>query len=57
MHEIFVANYGSNTVSVISDTNDNVVANVTVGSNPNGIAYDSNKHEIFVPTGAQTMSQ
>ena len=52
-----MANYGSNTVSVISDTNDNVVANVTVGSNPNGIAYDSNKHEIFVPTGAQTMSQ
>jgi YVTN family beta-propeller protein len=45
--EIFVANEGSNTVSVISDTNNTIVANVTVGSSPYGIAYDSNKGEVF----------
>jgi YVTN family beta-propeller protein len=40
--EIFVAT-GSNTVSVISDVNNAVVANITVGSYPYGMAYDSNK--------------
>jgi YVTN family beta-propeller protein len=46
--EIFVANEGSNTVSIISDSNNTVVANVTVGSSPYGMAYDSSKGEVFV---------
>jgi YVTN family beta-propeller protein len=46
--EIFVANSGSNTVSIISDVNNAVVKTVTVGTSPTGLAYDSNKSEIFV---------
>jgi YVTN family beta-propeller protein len=45
--EIFVANYGSNSVSVISDRTSTVVANITVGVNPAGLAYDSVMGEIF----------
>lgn len=55
--EIFVANEGSNTVSVISDSNNTVVANVTVGSSPYGVAYDSAKSEVFVfNEGGNTVS-
>ena len=46
--EIFVANYGANSVSVISDNNQRVVATVTVGTSPSSFAYDSGKGEIFV---------
>ena len=52
--EIFVANWGSNTVSVISDNNNTVVATVPTGTNsvdqshPIGVAYDSAKGEIYV---------
>jgi len=46
--EIFVANSGYNTVSIISDANNAVVKTVTVGTSPTGLAYDSNKSEIFV---------
>src|SRR5271157_474160 len=45
--ELFVANYGSNTVSVISDSTNSVVANVSVRS-PVGVVYDPAKGEIFV---------
>jgi YVTN family beta-propeller protein len=38
----------TNTVSAISDSNYKVLANVTVGQNPSGIAYDSALHEIYV---------
>ena len=45
--EIFVTNGGPSTtlgtVSVISDSTNTVVANVTVGTTPVGIAYDSEK--------------
>jgi len=46
--EIFVSNAESNTVSVISDSNNAVVATVSVGAYPYGVAYDSGKNEIFV---------
>jgi len=46
--EVFVANDGSNTVSVISDSTNTVVATVSVGSGPFGVAYDSAKGEVFV---------
>ena len=34
--------------SVISDGKREVVANVTVEAGPTGVAYDSDKHEVFV---------
>ena len=48
--EIFVANYGSgaNSVSVISDSNNQVIKTITVGTTPWGLTYDSAKGEIFV---------
>ena len=46
--EIFVANEGDGTVSILSDSNNSLVATVTVGEYPTGVAYDSGKGEIFV---------
>src|SRR2546430_8988589 len=46
--EIFVANQGSNTVSVISASTNAVVATVPVGFGSIGVAYDSARGEIFV---------
>jgi len=37
-----------NTVSVILDSNNKVVANVTVGASPSGVAYDSVQGKVFV---------
>ena len=48
--EIFVINWDSSSVSVISDSTNTVITNVTV-SGPTGIAYDSGKGEIFVTNG------
>jgi YVTN family beta-propeller protein len=46
--EIFVANSGFNTISVISDDTNAVIKTVTVGTSPTGIAYDSGKGEVFI---------
>ncbi len=46
--EVFVANYGATTVSVISDSTNTVVATVGVGASPFGVAYDSGRGEVFV---------
>ena len=46
--EMFVANWGTANVSVISDVNDKVVATVPVGSDPYGSAYDGAAGEVFV---------
>ncbi len=46
--EIFVANEGDATVSVISDSNNVAVGIFGVGEFPEGVAYDSGKSEIFV---------
>jgi YVTN family beta-propeller protein len=45
---VYVANQFSNNVSVISDTNNTVVATVTVGLDPHGVTYDAGTGEIFV---------
>ncbi len=45
---VFNANSGYDTVSVISDSSNSVVANLTVGNLPSDIAYDSAKGEVFV---------
>ena len=46
--EVFVANWGDNTTSVISDATDTVVATVKVGGGPAAVAYDSSKGEVLV---------
>jgi YVTN family beta-propeller protein len=46
--EVFVANEGNSTVSVIDDSTNAVVASVNVGSDPFGVAYDFGKGEVFV---------
>jgi len=51
LNEVFVSDYDSgsgNTVSVISDASNKVVATIIVGSGPYGIAFDSSEREIFV---------
>src|SRR2546428_8216545 len=46
--EAFVTGIGSNTVTVISDATNAVVASIPVGTSPLGVAYDSGKGEVFV---------
>ncbi len=46
---MYVANYGSNTVSVINSSN-SVIATFNVGSGPNAIAYDPSNYYIYVAT-------
>jgi len=46
--EMFVADSGSNLISVINDSNDSVVATIAVGSNPLSTTYDPKMGEIFV---------
>jgi len=50
--EVFVTNNFYNTVSVISDINNTVVANIPVGLSPEGLAYDYRKSEVFVANTA-----
>ena len=63
--EVFVVDIGATTtvgsnspsagmVSVISDATNSVVATVAVGSDPNGIAYDSTRGELFVTNAGGT---
>ncbi len=52
--EIFVANEGGSTVSVITDTTNAVVATITV-SYPIGVVYDSGKGEVFVTSAGSNM--
>ncbi|MCI4323491.1 MAG: PKD domain-containing protein [Thermoplasmata archaeon] len=46
--QLFVANDGSNNVSVISVVNDSVVTSVAVGNDPDAVAYDSGTGLVFV---------
>lgn len=46
--EIFVTNSGSNTLSVISESNNSIVDRIPVGSYPWGVAYDAERGEMFV---------
>ncbi len=56
MNELFVTT-DPGTVYVISDSSNTVVANVTVGDSPAGLAYDASKGEVFVTNfDSQTVS-
>ena len=46
--EVFVANGGSNYVSLISDSSNTIVTTIKVGYDSGGVAYDSGKGEVFV---------
>jgi YVTN family beta-propeller protein len=46
--EIFVANYGSDNVTVINDTTDAVVANIAVGGAPYATAYDPANGDVYI---------
>ena len=47
-NQLFVTNYGANSVSVVNTSNHSVAATIGVGSNPVGVAYDSLNHTVFV---------
>lgn len=46
--EIFVANEVSNTVSVVSDSTNAVVATISVGTNPYWVTYDPANQNVYV---------
>ncbi|HTT16414.1 MAG TPA: hypothetical protein VMH49_03540, partial [Thermoplasmata archaeon] len=46
--EVYVTNYYSNSLSVINDTTDTVVATVPVYQGPWGVTYDTGRGEVFV---------
>jgi len=45
---IYVPNYSSNTVSVISGYNNTVTATISVGTNPSALAVNSSTNTIYV---------
>lgn len=47
-YDLYVANYGSNTVSVINGGTNTVVQNISVGEGPIRIAYDPFNKDIYV---------
>jgi len=47
---VYVANEGSSTVSVISGSNDSVIATIR-RDEPNAITYDVSNHDIYVTNG------
>jgi len=54
---MYVANYGSNNVSVIRTSDNTVIATISVGTNPIGVAYDSANGRMYVANnGSNTVS-
>jgi YVTN family beta-propeller protein len=58
MGEIFGTHHGSNSVFVISDVTNSVIATIPIsaGTQSYGLAYDSDLGEIFVTNGENTVS-
>ena len=55
-HTAYVANGGTNTVSVIDETTGAVTATITVGANPSAVAVDPTSHTAYVANLAGTVS-
>jgi YVTN family beta-propeller protein len=56
-NNVYVANFGSNTVSVIDGRNNKITHAISVGTNPNQVAYDPANQEIYVSdSGSTTVS-
>ena len=53
--KVFVTNDDSDTVSVISDSTNTVVATIPVVHEPYGLAFDSGKGEVFVASSASNI--
>jgi YVTN family beta-propeller protein len=49
---LYVANAGSNTVSVVDGRTNSIVTNITVGDNPNSLSIDLKAHEVYVANSA-----
>ncbi len=47
-HTVYVANFGSDTVSVIDGSTYAVIATVPVGKTPDGVAVDPGTHTVYV---------
>src|SRR5579871_1063410 len=45
---VFIANFGSGTVSVIDGTTDSAIGTLSTGQFPQAIALDSSNHKVFV---------
>jgi len=45
---VYVANTNSENLSVVSDTNDTVVATIALGADPGEVVYDAAQAEVFV---------
>jgi YVTN family beta-propeller protein len=53
----YVANYGSDTVSVIDESTNTVTATIDVGEYPEGVAFDSANGDVYVANfGTDTVS-
>lgn len=47
-HDIYVTNFGSNTVSVINSASDKVITTIHVGTNPIGVAFNPKNNYVYV---------
>ncbi|MCI4331935.1 MAG: YncE family protein [Thermoplasmata archaeon] len=47
-HQIYVANYGSGTVSIIRSSTNKVIHNLTVGTHPDRIDFDAATNSLYV---------
>src|SRR5437764_1397688 len=45
---VYVANFGTGTVSVISDSTNRIISRLVVGNNPFGVLYDPANQQIYV---------
>src|SRR5260370_30540791 len=56
-NNVYVANYESNTISVIDSRNNRITHAIPVGTNPNQVAYDPANREIYLSdSGSTTVS-
>src|SRR5712664_1321031 len=53
-NNVYVANYESNTVSVIDSKSNRITHAISVGTNPNQVAYDPANQEIYVSNSGST---
>lgn len=53
-NNVYVANYESNTVSVINSRSNRITHAIPVGANPNQVAYDPANQEIYVSNSGST---
>ena len=50
-NRVYVTNYGSNTLSVIDGSTNNIISTINVGGAPQGVAVDLSTNRIYVTNG------